>query len=44
VKKGKGSELPGAEIALTATGIPVRKRTATWLQILPHAKEKGQIE
>src|SRR5207302_8845890 len=44
VKKAKGSELPGGEIALTATGIPIRKRTATWLQILPPTKEKGQIE
>jgi len=44
VKKAEGSELPGAESALTATGISMRKRTATWLQIVPHAKEKGQIE
>jgi hypothetical protein len=46
VKKAKGSELPGAKIAFTAAGIPMRMRTraATWLQILPHVKEKGQIE
>jgi len=44
VKKAKGSELPGAKIAFTATGIPMIKRTATWLEILRHAKEKGQIE
>jgi hypothetical protein len=43
VKKAVGSESPGAEIALGATVIPMRKRTATWLQIRPHQKGKGQI-